>query len=119
METEEKLAIKFPDLYRNKMMSENGGEYKLGAHQWTLYPFWDKSDKKRSSKTFNDIERETLEAKEWFTFPKDAFVIGHNRQGDKLIFKIDSKDKSRLLDEVYWWDPVTGKDHLLVRRWDA
>lgn len=118
LETEEKLALKFPESYRKKMMFENGGRFKFRATHWTLYPFWDKSDRKSSSKTFNDIERETQKARELFSFPEDAIAIGHGGSG-KLIFRIDKKDKSKLLDSAYWWDIATGKVHLLASDWDT
>ena len=45
IETESELNVKFPTEFKIWMMKSNGGE--LITNEFELYPFFDKSDKKR------------------------------------------------------------------------
>ncbi len=108
VKTEDKLGLKFPDTFRNKMITENGGEVKTPTDSWELHPFFDTSDRRRLRRTSNDIIRETASAKEWVGFPENAIAIGQNDFGDRLIF-LPSESDSTILDKaVYWWDHETG-----------
>lgn len=95
-QTETKLAVKFPNSFREKMMKENGGEIEAPADAWALYPFFDSSDKKRVKRTSNDIVRETENALKWDRFPVNAVAIGANGSGDQLIFLKDNSDTNVL-----------------------
>jgi len=109
--TEEKLEVRFPSSFVAKMLDENGGEVEAGPSGtvwcWQLFPFLDASNKKRLSRTCNDIVRETRESRKWPGFPPDAIAIG-SMDADRLIFlrKIDRPDE--LGEAVYWWDHETG-----------
>lgn len=107
MVTEEKLGVRFPPSFRNKMMRDNGGEVETPPDAWQLYPFFDSSDQKRIKRTCNDIVRETASAKNWTGFPNNALAIGSNGGGDKLIL-ITSEDGTTLRGEVFWWDHETA-----------
>jgi hypothetical protein len=108
LQAEEKLSVKFPSSYREKMLKDNGGEVETPPDAWNLYPFFDTSDKKRIKRTSNDIVRETTVAREWDNFPKEAIAIGSNGCGDRLIFIRSSDDPLKLDDSVFWWDHETG-----------
>jgi hypothetical protein len=55
LETERTLGLEFPESFKNKMMRENGGELMTDEDDWLLFPFLDKSDNKRISRTCNHI----------------------------------------------------------------
>ena len=110
LEAEEKLGVRFPESFRVKMQSENGGQLETVPDAWRLYPFFDKSDKKRLKRTNNDIVRETHSSRNWRSFPQDAVAIGTNGGGDKLVFLYSSKS-GMLGPAVYWWDHETGAVH--------
>lgn len=112
-ETENKLNVKFPEKFKARMMRENGGELieKLESEEedcvhW-LFPFFDKSDKNRISRTCNHIELETKNAHEWREFPKNGIAIGHDGSGNKLVL---IHNGNRILsDEIYFWNHETGQ----------
>ena len=108
LQTEEKIGVKFPMSFREKMIKENGGEIETDEDVWTLYPFFDNSDKKRIKRTINDIIRETEQARSWEDFPKEVVAIGSNGGGDQLVFIIQSDNPIQLDNKVYWWDHETG-----------
>ena len=84
-ETEDELGLLFPEKFKNKMGNENGGEIITDEDEWQLYPFFDKSDNKRISRTCNHIGLETKQAKEWDNFPPNAIAIATNGCGDHLV----------------------------------
>ena len=85
-ETERKLGVSFPAAFRARMGRNNGGELSSAEDDWELYPFFDTSDRKRLSRTSNDIVRETASAREWRGFPPEAIAIAANGCGDQLVF---------------------------------
>ncbi|WHT39551.1 hypothetical protein QNH98_02285 [Myroides sp. mNGS23_01] len=50
VQTEDELGVLFPARFKEKMMQENGGELATKEDDWQLYPFFDRSDKKRISR---------------------------------------------------------------------
>ncbi|QQE10316.1 SMI1/KNR4 family protein [Planctomycetota bacterium] len=100
IKTEEKLGAKFPNEYRNKMMASNGGEIEADDDDWQLNPIFDDSDKKRLSRTCNDIIRETSQAREWPDFPSNAVSIAQNGCGDHIVLLIN---KNAVSDKFYTW----------------
>lgn len=108
-DAENELGILFPDHFKNKMMLENGGEIQTDEDDWQFYPFLDKSDNKRISRTCNHIGLETKQAREWKNFPKNAIAIATNGFGDYLILLPDEKNPKRLKDDVYIWLHETGE----------
>lgn len=101
-ETEANLKVKFPPKYRCKMMEENGGEIETEDFYFQLHPFFDKSNKKRISRTCNHIGLETNNAQAWTDFPENAIVIGSGGSGD-LIF-LEHNGDGTLSENVYLWD---------------
>ena len=112
-ETENELNVKFPEKFKAKMIKENGGEIieKLKSEEeeyiHCLFPFFDKSDKKRISRTYNHIGLETKNALEWNNFPKNAIAIGHDGSGNKIVLKHNGD--GILSDKLYFWDHETGE----------
>jgi len=106
IETEEELGVRFPPLFKEKMIAENGGEAITEDDNWNLYPFFDKSDKKRISRTCNHIVLETKQAREWADFPLNAIAIAGNGCGDHLILLSGNNEK--LSEHIYMWYHETG-----------
>ncbi|KRD63132.1 cell wall assembly protein [Flavobacterium sp. Root935] len=107
IETEEELGVSFPTLFKEKMTAENGGEAITENDNWNLYPFFDKSDKKRISRTCNHIVLETKQAREWDNFPLNAIAIAGNGCGDYLIL-ISLDNNKKLSEHIYLWHHETG-----------
>jgi hypothetical protein len=107
--TEEKLETEFPSSFKMKMMRDNGGEIETDEDNWQLFPFFDESDKKRLSRTSNDIVRETQLARKWPNFPADCIAIASNGSGDMLVFKRLANPDRILDDTVYFWSHETGE----------
>ena len=102
IETESELNVKFPTQFKNRMKKSNGGELDSDDFIFQLHPFFDKSDKKRISRTCNHIGLETKNAKEWEGFPENGIVIGDGGSGD-FIFLQHNGD-GLLSEEIYLWD---------------
>ena len=118
IETEKELEILFPDNFKTKMMRENGGELGTEDDDWQLYPFFDKSDKKRISRTCNHIGLETKQAKKWMNFPPNAIAIASNGSGDHLILLPTKENDKKLSDEIYTWYHETGKTEKVADKID-
>jgi hypothetical protein len=112
-QAQEKLGRALPLGYVARMCRNNGGEVSAGGDVFNLYPILDNSDRKRLSRTCNDIVRETALAQEWTNFPPDALAIGDNGGGDKLIF-LPHQDDPRYADAVFWWAHETGELQLVA-----
>jgi hypothetical protein len=110
-ETEKELGVIFPPLYKAKMIKENGGEAGTEEEGWLLFPFFDKSDNKRISRTSNHIILETKNAREWNNFPQSAVAIGENGCGDYLILQPVSENGNELSEIPYSWWHETGEIH--------
>lgn len=108
-DTEKELGLKFPEKFKLKMLSENGGEFDTDEDNWELFPFLDKSDNTRISRTCNHIILETIEAKKWRNFPSNVIAIAANGMGDLLFLAPLKEDTSKLGDELYLWLHETGE----------
>ena len=115
-EAESKLSVKLPPEYRQEMIQENGGEIDTGDETWDLYPIWDKSDKKRLSRTCNDIVRETEVSRSVDYFPAKAVSIGTNGCGDQLVFIPKKLNPKQLDSKVYIWSHETGELELAFKQ---
>lgn len=105
-ETEKTLSVKFPNIYKQKMLNANGGEIVTEEYEFELFPFFDKSDKKRISRTCNHIGLETKNAKEWTGFPENAIAISSDGFGNLLVLKHDGD--GMLKDDVLFWNHEDG-----------
>lgn len=106
-EIEVELEVKFPHSFKEKMEVFNGGEIEKEDFFIQLVPFFDKSDKKRLSRTCNHIGLETKNARKWEGFPENAVVIGLDDFGNKLIFTHNGN--GMLSENVFIWNHETGK----------
>lgn len=104
VQTEEELGVLFPDQFKTKMMQENGGELTTKEDDWQLYPFFDRSDKKRIGRTCNHIGLETKQTRSWRNFPANAIAIASNGSGDYLILLPEIGNEKQLSEVIYsWW----------------
>jgi hypothetical protein len=91
------LGRSLPTVLRERLLADNGGEAEdHNGDGWFLHPVRDDSDRKRLSRTANDIVRETEAAREWDEFPADAVAIAGDGRGDALVLLPGS-------DEIYIW----------------
>lgn len=108
-EAEQELGLSFPGMFKAKMKKENGGVIETENDDWQLFPFFDKLDKKRISRTSNHIILETKEAKKWRNFPNNGIAIGENGSGDRLILLPTIENSKVLSEEIYTWFHETGE----------
>ncbi|WP_177764452.1 SMI1/KNR4 family protein [Flavobacterium sp. I3-2] len=118
IETEKELGILFPYNFKLKMIKENGGEMVNEDDDWNLYPFFDKSNKKRISRTCNHIGLETKQAKNWGNFPLNAIAIASNGSGDHLVLLPTKENNEILSDEIFTWYHETGKTEKVADKID-
>ena len=108
-ETENELGIIFPDKFKSKMMQENGGELMTEDDDWNLYPFFDKLDNKRISRTCNHIILETNQLREIEDFPENGIAIAENGCGDNLIMLPFEENQTKIKEKIYVWLHETGE----------
>ncbi len=102
IETESELNVKFPLEFKNRMKKSNGGKLVTNEFEFELYPFFDKSDRKRISRTCNHIALETKNAREWNGFPEYGIAIGSDGFGNLII--LTHNGDGILTDEIYFWN---------------
>jgi len=108
IETESELNVKFPTEFKTRMMKLNGGELIIDEFGFELYPFFDKSSRKRISRTCNHIGLETKnKRKADYGFPKNAVTIGSDGSGNQIILMHNGNNV--LEDTIYFWNCKTGK----------
>ena len=108
-ETERKLGVSFPTAFRTRMSRNNGGELLTDEDDWQLHPVFDTSDRKRLSRTSNDIVRETASAREWHGFPAEAVAIAANGSGDRLVLLPTTPGSTALQPQPFIWLHETGE----------
>lgn len=99
--TEVVLGRRLPVNLREHLSQSNGGKVAVLDDYWQIHPVRDESDRKRLSRTANDIVYETRVARSWQGFPQDAIAIAANDYGDRLVLLPDS-------DDIFLWDHETG-----------
>ena len=102
---EDELGARLPHSYRQAMMASNGGGVAAYDDVWMLHPIFDKSDRRRLSRSRNDILRETRRMNGWPDWPENALAIADNGTGDKLLFLREGR---LYQPEVYIWLHDTG-----------
>jgi SMI1 / KNR4 family (SUKH-1) len=83
---EAQLGSRLPVEYRNRLISNNGGELETSEDVWQVFPVFDDSDRKRAGRSANHIVRETQQATQWPGFPSGAVAVAANGTGDLLVF---------------------------------
>ena len=94
--------MKFPIEFKSRMMKSNGGELVTEEFEFGLYPFFDKSDQKRISRTCNHIGLETKNARKWSGFPENGIAIGSDGFGNLII--LTHNGDGILTDEIHFWN---------------
>jgi hypothetical protein len=102
IETESELNVKFPIEFKKRMIKSNGGELVTEEFGFELFPFFDKSDRKRISRTCNHIGLETKNAREWNGYPENGIAIGSDGLGNLII--LTHSGNGILNDTIYFWD---------------
>ncbi|MBP4141902.1 SMI1/KNR4 family protein [Flavobacterium sp. P4023] len=102
-EAEVELRVQFPKSFIEKMEKENGGEFSTDEDDWTIYPFFDKLDNKRISRTCNHIVLETNQLREIGGFPKNGIAIAENGCGDNLIMLPFQENQTEIKEKIYIW----------------
>jgi hypothetical protein len=113
VEVESVLAASLPDSYRLAMMQSNGGELEVDDEEWEQYPILDKTDKKRFSRSCNNIITETESCIVFGCFPDNAVAIAGNGCGDQLVLL---QEGDVFLDQVYFWRHETGDLALVANK---
>ena len=103
---EEKLGAPLPHSYRQAMMASNGGQVAACGDVWDLHPILDSSDRKRLSRSCNDILHETGFMRGWRAWPENAVAIAGNGTGDRLVFL---RENGLYQPNVYMWLHDTGE----------
>ncbi|MFK7885237.1 MAG: SMI1/KNR4 family protein [Gammaproteobacteria bacterium] len=118
-EAESSLAVSFPDSYKISMQQDNGGEIEFEGEIWFFHPIRDLSDRKRTSRTANHVELETMKAKEWDGFPSHAISIAGDDCGNRLVFLRTESNPVILEDAVFRWDHETCKLEVLAKTFEG
>lgn len=99
---EEAVGCRLPAAYRQRLLSNNGGEVQIEHDVCVLFPVWDPSDKKRMKRTANHLIKENEAAKCAFGFPDDTIAIASDSYGNYLVHKRDG-------EAIEFWDHETGE----------
>jgi hypothetical protein len=83
---EAQLGVRLPSEYRNRLISNNGGDLETADDVWQVFPVFDDTDRKRAGRSANHIVRETHQATQWPGFPCGAVAVAANGTGDLLVF---------------------------------
>ena len=106
LQAETELEASLPENYKASMQQNNGGEIEVSGDNWEQYPIYDKSDKKRISRTCNHIIAETISCEDFGNFPSNAVAIAGNGCGDQLVLL---KQNSTYGNSIYIWSHETGE----------
>jgi hypothetical protein len=101
-----RLGRALPLSYATRICRENGGDVSVNGESFILHPILDTTDRKRLSRSCNDIVRETASARSRPDFPPQGIAIGENGGGDLLVLLPDDNGP-RFADTVYRWDHET------------
>lgn len=112
--TEAELGRRLPSAYRAAMMAKNGFIVFSEEDEWDLYPIKDRSERKRLSRSCNDVIAETKSAQGWKGFPEGALAIGGNSTGDVMILLPSPSDPVAYGEEIFAFRHETGEVRSLV-----
>jgi len=105
---EKTLNCKLPSSYRWSMQENNGGTIEADDGFWDLFTIADNSDKKRLSRSCNNIITEMKRSSLRANFPKNVLAIASDGTGDLMILKKDPSGDC-YFDNVYIWFHETGE----------
>jgi len=105
-QAESKLAVRFPDPHRRRLLRDNGGELVLTPDDvWQLFPVRDESTAERLRRTWDDVVPRTEAARAWPRFSSTAVAIGEDGGGDLLVLLPDGSAACA----VAVWNHDTGR----------
>lgn len=108
-EAEQALSVELPSAWRRRLIASNGGELVLVDDDWTVFPVFDDSDRKRAARSSSQIVRENESAREWRGFPRGSVAIAGNGSGDYLVLLAATESlPAQLGDTLYLWSHETG-----------
>ena len=114
---EEKLGRRLPDAFVARLKRQNGGEaYDSSGYVWWLHPVYDDSDRRRLKRSFNDIIRETVTARQWPGFPVEAIAVGADDAGNFLVL-LPAREGA-FGDTVYVFDHETREVKPIAETFD-
>lgn len=105
---ESALGVLLPSAWRRRLLSSNGGELFAAEDDWTIFPVFDSSDRKKASRSANHIVRENQSARQWRSFPPTTVAIAENSSGDYLVFLPLQSSPGALGEKVFLWSHETG-----------
>jgi hypothetical protein len=113
---ERELGVKLPREYRVRLMARNGGELTTAGDDWQVFPVFDTSNRKTTTRSAGHIVLETRNARATEGFPKEAVAIASNGAGDYLVFM--PAPSGRLGPQVLLWNHETRKCKPVALRYD-
>jgi len=112
---ERDLAVRLPREYRDRLISNNGGELSTGGDDWAAFPVLDLSQP--AGTRTKDLVAETRRARGLEGFPAGAVAIASNKAGDLLVLM--PKGESKSLDpQVQRWNRDTRQYKAVPLRYD-
>src|SRR5262245_60891848 len=114
---ERELGVKLPREYRARLIARNGGELSTAGDDWQVFPVFDTTNPKTTTRSANHIVLETRNARAWDGFPKGAVAIATNGMGDYLVL-MPARSAGRLDPQVQLWDHETRKCKPVALRYD-
>lgn len=112
-DAQRELGVRFPRVFMARLRKQNGGDVRRDGHTWTFHPVGDTSERRRLSRTSNDIVRETRFARQHPDFPAAAVAIAVGASGpERLVLLPSEEDPGVLAEDVYDWDPAYGLAHV-------
>lgn len=107
---EHELGRELPSALKARLRHNNGGEVRTEDADWTLFPVYDSTDRKRIARTANHVVRESARWRKWHGFPEGALAIAEDGEGNALIVLVGS-------DDIEVWDHETGEHASVVVEW--
>lgn len=100
------LGTKLPAEFRNRLLTNNGGELTTAGSDWRVFPVLDTTDGVRKTRTANHMVAETQRAASLPGFPAGAVAVGTNDSGQLLVF-LRHGTLPLLQGRLLRWDPIS------------
>ncbi len=81
---EQQLGTRLLAEHRARLLRDNGGGVVCEEDEWQLHPVWDDTNRRTIARTTSHVVHETLEARRWDSFPRDAIAIASDGGGNHL-----------------------------------
>ena len=80
IEFEKEINSTLQENYRNAMLDQNGGKFRVNGSDWNLFPIFDPSDKTGRTNLEGDVLRLTKEYSEMLSYPNGALILGEKNE---------------------------------------